>query len=108
MNLISDVSKLIHFLQCVYIAPDDFIAITETFTFNETQSQDCATITISQDSFVENSEKFTGNLDVSASRTALSPDVLEIIIQDDDRKCEKFEYPVRGICIYLHPYNIIH
>ena len=68
------------------IAPDDFTAITSTFTFNETQSQDCATITISQDSIVENNENFTGNLDISASRIALSPDVSEITIQDDDSK----------------------
>ena len=87
MNLISNVS--IKALMC--IAPDDFTAITATFTFNETQSQDCTTITISQDSIVENSENFTGTLDISASRIALSPDVSEIIIQDDDSKYEKSE-----------------
>jgi hypothetical protein len=85
VQIVSRISKVTHrFLPCP--APSDYTSTTDTFTFSATQNRDCVDVPIISDNIVEVSESFFGNLDTTAPRVTLAPDVTEITITDEDRK----------------------
>ena len=82
---LSSVSRLTCcFIYCA--APGDYTATTATFIFSQTQNQDCVNVPIISDGIAEDSESFTGNLDTTAPRVTLDPDVTEVTIIDFDCK----------------------
>jgi hypothetical protein len=76
------------FLSCP--APSDYTATTDTFNFSGTQNRDCVDVPIISNNIVELPESFFGNLDTTAPRVTLAPDVTEITITDEERKSANY------------------
>ncbi len=68
-----------------FLAPSDYVTTMETFTFTDSQPV-CARVPIVDDSGLEGSEDFFGQLSTFADRVTLNPDETRVIIVDDDGK----------------------
>ena len=62
--------------------PDDYTETIMLFIFNRGQIENCVDIPIMNDTIIEGSESFFGNLQTSAERVTLNPDLAEISIID--------------------------
>ena len=64
-------------------APSDYDAVTVQLTFDAVNDRRCVDVTIVDDSIVENTENFFGNLMTLDPGVRLSPDRAEIQIFED-------------------------
>ena len=91
-QIVSGFSNVIcYFLESA--APADYTATTATFTFSGTQNRDCVNVPINEDNILEVRETFSGNLDTSAPRVTLQPDVTVITITDVGGKSPNLSSP---------------
>ena len=67
--------------------PNDYTETVMSFIFNRGQIENCVDIPIVNDSIIEGSESFFGNLQTSAERVTLNPDLAEISILEANGKC---------------------
>ena len=76
----------------VYVAPADYQAVTRTITFSSSVSTVSVTVTIFDDSILESTENFVGNLTDPQSQTGISltPSIANVNITDNDGKLIDF------------------
>ena len=76
----------------VYVAPADYQAVTRTITFSSSVSTVSVTVTIFDDSILESTENFVGNLTDPQSQTGISltPSIANVNIMDNDGKLIDF------------------
>ena len=77
---------------CFYIgdleipAPDDYVAVSEVFTFSMTVDRQCVNVTLIEDDILENPENLLLDLDTDDPMVILLPQQAEVIINDTSRK----------------------
>jgi hypothetical protein len=96
VQIVSRTSMVTHrFLSCP--APSDYTATTDTFTFSGTQNRDCVDVPIISNNIIELPESFFGNLETTAPRVTLNPDVTEITIDYEGSKSANYIPETLGI-----------
>ena len=89
---------------CFYVAPLDYVAVTEVLTFTSTSTEQMVQVTIENDDLLEIDEVFRAMLDhelVNADdvgRVMLTPDVATVTILDDDSEYQ---------CEYNYQHNFL-
>ena len=76
----------------VYVAPADYQTVTRTITFSSSVSNVSVPVTIFDDSILESTENFVGNLADPQSQTGVSimPSIANVNITDNDGKLIDF------------------
>ena len=68
----------------MYLAPADFIEVSEDLTFTPTEPRQCRNVTTVEDSDAENDEDFPLGLSTGQSGVNLNPDTATVTILDND------------------------
>lgn len=67
-----------------YLAPLDFLEVSEDLTFTPTEPRQCRNVSTEQDGDSENDEVFQFRLSTIQSGVNLEPDTATVVILDDD------------------------